>query len=306
MKEKIVYYNGMTCFDSCISHMLLREGLDPQIYFYDMWSTDWDETGLLIGDKLKVEHIYVKTVRKYMRTEMETFSVIDIDKFRYGGKKYSVIYSDPFYCHWHRLFRKEHNEHYSLFYERQDEDILVIDPMMSLDVKQFSKKDFEQGFFKLININLEGLEVPSNGEILSKIVLNAEKNILNLNKFFRDMCENMNLQLEYAGLENANYRIPLYRSLWSLMFRRELFSKFLIKYTNADSIASELQKVFEKWKNFRGALAYSYVEGTETLTRDLQNLIFELVETEIHISEEIISKINKGDICVYDYFRRDN
>lgn len=296
----------MTCYDSCVSHMLLNEGVDPQIYFYDMWSTDWNDAGLLIGDKLKVEHIYVKTVWKYLKKEIESFSIIDIDRFRYGEGKYSVIYSDPFYCHWHRLYQKEHDKHYSLFYGCQDENVMVVDPMMSLNVKYFSKKDFEQGFFELKNINLEGLELPTDEEMLSGISLNAEKNILNMNKLFRSVCGEMNLQLEYAGLENASYRIPLYRSLWSLMFRRDLFSRFLNNYTNADSIANELQQIVEKWKNIRGALAYCYIEGNEILTKDLQNMIFELVEAEVRISEKILVKINEGDLYIYDYFRRDN
>lgn len=285
---EIVYYNGLTCLDSCLTTVLLDQGIDPTLYFGTLWEIRWDENKNLVGERLRAEHIFWHKMQKYLNGELCVIEQFDPEQWSFGiNSCYSIFKIDAFYCHWHRNYHKEHADHYCLYY-RSGEEVDVVDPMMSTTLQKISFSNLRKGFIQELRLNAGNILLPDRKEIDREIRDICDVNEQNLKKMY-EMAINMDLQKEFFGIKEGRYEVPLYRSLWTVMYGYQLFERYVQRYMHDEGLEHILEEIFENWKLWRSELLERYMRGEHT--GDL-----ELLHRIIGLQKKLSTEIGKRDL----------
>ena len=258
--SEIIYYTGLTCLDSCLTSILLNQGIDPTLFFFNLWEIHWNEDKKLVGERLKAEHIFWNKMQKRLTRGARVIEQFDPEHWTFGrNNEYTIFKIDAFYCHWHRNYQKEHADHYCLYY-RSGEEVEAVDPMMSVSLQRIPFSDLRAGFIEELRLDAGTLIMPERKEICREIQDICDVNEQNLKNMY-EMAVNMDLQEEFFGIKEGKYEVPLYRSLWSVMYCYQLFERYVRNHMPDEELEHMLEEIFESWKLWRSELLEKYMRG---------------------------------------------
>lgn len=263
-------YTGLRCYDSCLMHIIREEGGEPLNYLCRIWQTPWKDSGLL-GERLQFDTGIRKLMEKYGDLDCSQAGCDSIEEWKYGGGNYTMAEIDTYYYPIHRLYQEEHATHFCLYYAKTGEQIGFIDPMLSDKICWVPKQQVYQGLLAVEKIHIGDCD-SLGGTVLRGEMLECYSGMSSeshLMKLYDYMKHSIDLQEEYKGLREKKYDIPLYRSLWSIMFGRTLYSLLLQSFQPQNEMLIRLLGgIFDEWQEIRGMLAKQYIRGQHSLTEE--------------------------------------
>lgn len=288
----IVEYTGLRCYDSCLAQIIKQEGGHPENYFCRIWKLPWKEKGLM-GERLHFETEMKDLLVRYADLE-SSIGDTDVLSFKFEKGLYTILEVDTWEYPFHRLYHKEHTNHFCLYAGRKKEKVVLIDPMLSTTEFQISLEQLKVALLSVEQISIKNVE-NLQGRILiremeefgaSNIKLEQCEKILN---YFSTQ---LDLKQEYLGVREGRYEVPLYRSLWSIMFSRRLYAMLLDRLFIGKEIHDAMENLFEEWKTLRAMLLGLYLRN-QSLDSKVINQMKKILEKEIWVSEwnsEVLKK----------------
>lgn len=280
--SEITQYFGLKCYDSCLAHIVAEEGGQAEYYFGHMWRIPWGQ-GQLLGSKLRFETDIRSLLERYSGLQGIKIEEMNPDKWKYEKGKYTILEVDTYFYPLHRLYHVEHTNHFCLYAGIENNMAKVIDPMLSDTIGCIPAEEIRSGFLSSENLSIENVLCLS-GEILRKDIweyYSKSEDCKNIDRILAYLCEDFDLQKEFEGLRDRKYDIPLYRSLWAIMFSRKLYSDLLSKMSEDYSeLICMLESIFEEWQTIRGQLAKLYYQKRKKLDSDSFEMISNVLNKE--------------------------
>lgn len=280
--SEIMQYFGLRCYDSCLAHIVTEEGGWAECYFGHMWRIPWEQ-GQLLGDKLRFKTDIRCLLEQYSGLQEIKTKKLTPEKWKYGKGKYSILEIDTYFYPLHRLYHVEHENHFCLYAGIENNMVKVIDPMLSDTIRCIPMEEISSGFISAENLSIENV-IRLSGEILRKEICEYYgklEDCKNIDRILAYLHEDFDLQKEFEGLRERKYDIPLYRSLWAIMFSRKLYSNLLSKLSaDYSDLIYILESIFEEWQMIRGQLVKLYYQKREKLDHDSFEMISNVLNKE--------------------------
>ena len=122
--------------------------------------------------------------------------------------------------------------------------------------------------------------VKSFEKIFGNIIANL-KIVKNIDRILAYLCEDFDLQKEFEGLRDRKYDIPLYRSLWAIMFSREVVQRFTFEDVRRLFRAYlYVRKYFRRVANYRGTACKIVYQKRKKLDSDFFEMISNVLNKE--------------------------
>lgn len=292
----VVGYLGLRCYDSCLTQIIKQEHGCPEFYFCRIWKLPWKNTGLM-GERLQFKTELRELLVQYAGMENAPAKK-ELSSLRFENGHYTILEVDTYEYPFHRLYQIEHTNHFCLFSGWRDGKITLVDPMLSNMEFQICPEQLEKTL-----LSVEALSVKTVQKLQKELVLQEmehffqediwKKRSAEILKYFEN---ELDLKQEYAGLREGKYEIPLYRSLWALMFSRKLYKGLLEKiFPKEKKLAMEMDSIFENWKVLRGMLVKLYLQGKNPDERTVAQME-KILEREVLAAQWNFELLKRSEI----------
>lgn len=299
---KPIQISGLNCFESFLITLGAHYNREYLLAFCDTFCFEYlpdsREFKGLLGDRIDVsKNNITENLKKYTgisfsehksKSAQKTFEII---KQNVLNNLPTGIYIETYWCPWHVGYQRLNDGHYCLAIGFDaDNNIICIDPGLSLKIYTLPYNDFLHGYGDYVTFNIAKVQENIDYNIVLKNSINnvLKSNIFNNISLFRsDFSTKLIFSEELKNMNISAWNVSILRNLIYVSGSRFLFSLYL-QYIS-DKIHSSILQEFSckllyskgKWDTFRTLITKSYyTEFTEKTKIKLTSLLNDIIVIE--------------------------